>query len=318
MIKKIRKFLGPVKRFIFDEWPYRHEVKRIQFYREQMRSTLDTLPSIPMSSGEMTEVHMLCGKRDLDMGIWASWSLFRFLDGKGNLYVHSDGSLNEADIETWREKIGRLNLIDRSVSEKAVSSLLSSRAPMLYQWSQNNLTGIQLIDTQLFGEAKTYLVLDTDVLFFRKPKILLDCLHDHAAQFAWCRDLCDAYSGSSELIHEVTGVHVPPRVNHGVFVNPRLEINDFMWLEKQIELIQADGRIDLNHYWSSQTYLALIIGMKGSSMILPDEYSIRSGRGSQTDIVRHYVGIPKTRYRYFVEGLPRIMNQLKNSEFDLG
>lgn len=313
MIKNIRKSLGKAKCTILDEWPYRREVRRMGLYREQMRSKLYSLPSIPQRSGEKIEIHMLCGKRDLDMGIWASWSLFRFLEGKGQLFIHSDGSLCEADLELWREKIAGLSLIGRRQSKEAVAELLSSRAPILYEWAQNNLPGIQLIDTHLFGEEEVFLILDSDVLCFKKPQVLLDRLQDSTPPFAWCRDLCDAYSCSSDLINEVTGVRVPPRVNHGVFVNPRLGFEDFMWLERKLEMIKSDGRIDLNHFWSSQTYVALIAGMKGNSCALPDEYSVRSRRGCKADVLRHYVGVPRIRYRYFKEGLPRIIADLTES-----
>ena len=71
----LRKKLGAIKCVVLDQWPYRGKVKSIPKVREQYRPLLELLPPLPPFRENRYELHMLCGHRDTDMGIWASWSI---------------------------------------------------------------------------------------------------------------------------------------------------------------------------------------------------------------------------------------------------
>ena len=297
---------------ILDQWPYRRRIKSIPNLREQYRPLLAELPPLPQFQESRFELHMLCGHRDADMGIWASWSLMRFLDGRARLYVHSDGTLTKEDESFWGQIIGEggLVVVHRKESDSKVEDALASTAAYLYPWRCSNWASAQLVDVHFFGDAQQLLILDSDVLTFSRPQEVVDSLSAPNPTFAWCRDLRDAYSASPEVLHDITGIQVPRRLCAGFLVTPRLSVEDFLMLDNEMKTLDEDPRILLGHFWSCQTYYALIASKCPQSQEFPKGYSITDGKTTQQQVLRHYVGIPKVRFRYFSEGLVRITEQL--------
>ena len=177
----LRKKLGAIKCVVLDQWPYRGRVKSIPKVREQYRPLLDQLPPLPPFRENRFELHMLCGHRDTDMGIWASWSIMRFLDGQSRLYVHSDGTLTDEDASRWRKIIGEVVVIDRKESDATVERALSTNTTHLYPWRCSNWASAQLVDIHFFGEAPSMLILDSDVLTFSKPQEVINALDANTA-----------------------------------------------------------------------------------------------------------------------------------------
>lgn len=312
MLQPLRRLLGRAKCVIVDELPYRHEVRRIPQFREQARKSIHLLVPINILPGNPIEVQMFCGKRDLDMGIWASWSLFRFLDGRGRLYVHSDGSLDEDDLKTWRRVIEGLVVIEKMQINEQARRLLAEKCPLLNQWRTDHWASVQLIDMHLAGNADSILVMDSDVLCFSRPDAVLETID--RGEFGWCGGVSDAYSTSVSMLHEITDVKVARKLCAGFLVSPRLEIEDFIIVERILEKIRSDGRIDWNHYWSCQTYIAILAGLRGGGTIFPPGYSNCMRRTKSRQVLRHYFGVPCVRFRYFKEGIPRICKQIADAK----
>jgi len=306
VLKQLRKRAGKIKSIVLDRWPYAAAMAKVPRRRQELRGLVDRLPAIVPVDEVRYELHMLCGHRDIDMGILASWSLMRFLDGRGKLIVHSDGSLDAEDVHRWRAVVGRLELVSREESDRAVAEALSDTRE-LHAWRTSNWASAQLVDAHLFGEAPTLLILDSDVLVFEKPDAVLAALDERPPRFAWCEDLRNAYSGEIGTIHEITGVTIPPKLCAGFLVSPRMTRADFQRLDEHMVAIRRDGRLEVGHFWSCQTYYALLAAAFPGSAVLPKEYRNTTGRTSPTQILRHYVGIPSVRFRYFTEGTRRLM-----------
>ena len=136
-MSQLKKTLGKWKCKLFDEWPYLRRVKQMPEVRRRLVAKLDGIPTIYSPNPIKYEIHMLCGHRDYDMGIWASWSLMRFMDGAGKLYVHSDGSLTEEDIKMWKKVIDSLVVIPRDEADAKVASEYREDTKHLYDWRCN-------------------------------------------------------------------------------------------------------------------------------------------------------------------------------------
>ena len=302
----LRKRLGRIKCIVVDQWPYRGRVKAMPIQREKLRPLVECLPPLQSADEVRYEIHMLCCKRDLDMGIWASWSMMRFL---AELFVHSDGTLADADTNDWRRIVGRVTLIHREQADNASRELLLPNAPTVHRWREIHWASPQLIDVHCFGKAPQILVMDSDVLTFMPPDEVIEALQSNNSRFGWSSDLLDAYSASPGLLREITGVTVPAGLCAGFLVTPRLNIEDYIRLEAVLQQIEADPRVELNHFWSCQTYYALLAGKVDGSVPFSRNYSNTAGRTSPDQVLRHYVGIPRVRYRYFREGVPRLLSQ---------
>lgn len=312
-IRSLRTKLGAIKCVVLDQWPYFRKIRSIPEVRERYRPLIHGLPPLPPFRDNRYELHMLCGHRDTDMGIWASWSIMRFLDGQARLYVHSDGTLTDDDVNLWKIIIGEVVVIDRRTSDETVERALAKRAACLHRWRCSNWASAQLVDVHFFGDAPGMLIIDSDVLTFSRPQEVIDALTASPRRFAWCKDLRDAYSTTSDVLHDLTGVNVPPKLCAGFLVCPRLGIDDFVWLDEQMREIDNDPRVDVGHFWSCQTYYALVASRFPGSECFSETYSNTDGATRQQQVLRHYVGIPKVRFRYFTEGLARIAGEAEKS-----
>ncbi len=310
ILQKTHQKLGRIKCVVLDQWPYRSAMKAIPRIRGGFLPLLRKLPALTtVGNAARYEIHMLCGHRDADMGIWASWSILRFLDGMGRLIVHSDGTLTPDDECLWREIVGDLMVVDRGESDLITRRELAAHTRHLHPWRCSNWASAQLVDVHYFGDAPTLLIMDSDVLTFSSPQEVIAALTAGDTGFHWCRDLRDAYSATPEVLREVTGASIPRRLCAGFLVTPRLTTADFVHLDEQMQLIAMDPRVSIDHFWSCQTYYALLASRHANLRVFPREYANTDGRTGPTQVLRHYVGIPKVRFRYFTEGLPRILKQ---------
>ncbi len=306
LLNQLRKNLGPLKCKLLDEWPYRGKVRSIPGMRARFKPLLAKLAPLPPFKENIYEIHMLCGTRDADMGIWASWSIMRFLNGCSRLYVHSDGTLTSEDEAAWRKIIGEVIVIRREQSDAKAGEMLGAETKHLYHWRNTNWASIQLVDAHLFGDAPNLLIMDSDVLTFSKPDEVIKALTSRSPKVVWCRDLLNAYSASPEILREVTGVTVVERLCAGFLVTPRFKIADFLEIDRHMSAIDKDPRTEVNHFWSCQTYYALIAAGYPDSGELPEQYSNIASKTPASQVLRHFVGVPRVRFRYFTEGLPKL------------
>ncbi len=124
-----------------------------------------------------------------------------FLHHSGKAFsvvLHDDGSLTSKDIASLRRHLVGVNIIKKVTADNAI-------ARMIYQYSyvhgyrygtfvksevgrKISIFALKLIDFSLFSNAAKILVLDTDVLFFKRPDEIVqwieatankDCLYSY-------------------------------------------------------------------------------------------------------------------------------------------
>ncbi len=283
----------------------------MQKRRAELKEKIQQLPAVPPTKVNEIEVHMLCGNRDVDMGIWASWSLMRYIGEKATLVVHSDGSLTDVDVEMWRKVIPQIEVISRKSADERVMEILSSRAPNVIEWRSRYTTSPQLIDAHLFGSSRSIIVMDSDVIVFQKPDELMELALSEEMYFSWCADGRNSYSADPNILQEITGIKLPDRFNCGFLLTPRLSIDDYVGLNRVLGLLAKDGRVDIYRFWACQTYYALIAVGRGGLKVLPPTYTTCFGRAPRNCVARHYVGVPSVRYRMFKEGVPALLRQFR-------
>lgn len=303
---RLRRTIGMLKYKVLDCWPYKFKQMRAAKLRERFRPRAFELPQIPAPDSVKVEIHMLCGKKQLDMGVWASWSILRFMSN-AILYVHSDGTLQDEDYQRWRQVIPNALFISKNEADIVVKSRIASSYPRIYNWRCNNWCGGQVIDIHLFGQSDRLISMDSDVLCFKEPIELLKAVSNNCAVFRWNKDLRTAYSQEIEVLNAVTGIVLPESLNAGFLLAPRFDDSFWEHLEKALAVLENDSRVYPQHFWSAQTYYAICAARCPQAQALPDSYAVTLGRTSDDTVVRHYVGIPLIRHRYFTEGIPRLL-----------
>jgi hypothetical protein len=308
---RARRILGDLKWRLVDRWPYAILKPFANRRRERYRRQLDRLPPIRSSDAPVDlEVHMFCGKEHIDMGIWASWSVMRFFENPV-LYVHSDGTLGDAEFEQWRGIVPGAVLVSSSEADEKFAAELAGDFPTLSRWRDGYWSARQVIDFHLFGDAHSFLGLDSDVLCFRRPREVEEHLREHRPGFRWNRDLHDFYSADRALLESVAGLAIPAAFNCGFLLSPRLTRDDFAFLDETLEALDS-ASIDVFHWAMGQTLYAICAARDADSAPLPSTYDVRFGRGPSELVARHYVGLWNVRPKYFLEGVPRLVSELEN------
>ena len=307
----LRKELGRLKYLLLEDLPYRGISKRVPDMRKALWDKVPRLPALPVMNNNDVELHMLCGTRDTAMGIFASWSLLRFLDRRGMLYVHSDGSLTEDDIERWSAVTPGLVVVTKEDADRRVAKALKGTTIHLYRWRCGDGMSAQVVDAHFFGDAPKIVSFDSDVLAFHSPDAFISSVLSSAMEFMWCQDILDAYSAPRQVFHDVFGIEMPNRFNGGFMVTPRFSMDTFQEVDEIMETMKLDGRIDIDHYWSAQTYYAILAARRGLKNKMPTTYDTHKGKTRQNAVVRHYVGNPQIRFRYLTEGIPRLLRQIE-------
>ncbi len=77
-----------------------------------------------------------------------------------------------------------------------------------------------------------------------------------------------------------------------------------------VHLLEKDGCVNINHFWSAQTYYAIVAASIDGSKALPDSYKVNLCDVNESTIARHYVGIPRVRPQFFLEGIVKPMKDL--------
>jgi hypothetical protein len=307
----IRKQLGYLKFKLVDQLPYQFLRMKGERFREDLKGKTSELPAIAPAGGPAVDVQMLCGKKHLDMGIWASWSLMRFIPS-ARLVVFSDGTLSEADLGEWRRVIPNLTLISSEANLQRSDEVLKGRYPLLHEWREKNLYNAKFLGFHFHGGSDRIILLDSDVLCFQRPDELIAGLGAPVPVLRWHNDVTSCYLGTIPELEAASGHPVPACVNSGFMLAKRWTEDDLKYLNEMFEKLNA-ASLPLFHFWSEQTYYALTSPRHADAKPFSNKYSIYYGRTNPERVIRHYVGVVKVRPRFYVEGIPILLDQIRSA-----
>lgn len=306
----LRKQLGYLKCKLIDELPYQFLRKKGDKVREELKGKISLLPPIqPTGDGPEVSIQMLCGKKHLDMGIWASWSLMRFIPS-ARLMVFSDGTLTEADLGDWRRVIPNLQLISSEANLQKSDEVLKDRYPFLHEWRVRNLYSAKFLGFHFQGDSDRIILLDSDVLCFQRPDELIAALNVPEPVLRWHDDVTSCYLASIPELEAASGNRVPAKVNSGFMLAKRWNEEDLRFLNGIFEKLDV-ASLPIFHFWSEQTYYALASPRHADAKPFSNKYSIYYGKTNPELVIRHYVGVVKVRPRFYTEGVPLLLEQIR-------
>ncbi|MCX5680671.1 MAG: hypothetical protein NTZ95_08580 [Candidatus Omnitrophica bacterium] len=119
-----------------------------------------------------TEVHTLTCHSHLPMYITSIKSLLRFCDEIA-VVTHDDGSLSSTDIKLLEKHIKGVKVIGRRDADVMAAEHLK-QFPNCSKYRDAVLISLQLFDFMLYSKTGKIIALDSDTLFLRKPKRLIE------------------------------------------------------------------------------------------------------------------------------------------------
>jgi hypothetical protein len=283
-----------------------HEGWRTAFKRYALWSKILTtrpFPVEPIGSGAPVEVHLLCHEFDYLSAIWALKSFYHFADAKFPLMIHTQGYMPSRAIARLQHHFPGAHLITQIEADAIVEERLDRLGlHRLIARRRASPIMLKLTDFMLLGDASRVLFLDSDVLFFATPALLMIAAESGRPPTLFMRDCSSGYLLSAERALEIMGFDLRPCINSGLAVVERQSI-DLSRCDEYLrheELMLKSGLIE-------QTLYALAASEHGAVAYLPTSYlvSLRPGIGFEGIIARHYAG--PSRHLLMSEGMPRLI-----------
>lgn len=281
---------------------YRYRAKfghgfRVAWQRDVVRWRVLNTPPIHGLTDDTCEIHVLTCERDwLDL-IWCLKSLLSVCEVRFRLCIHDDGSVPNAGLSTLRDHFPDARIISRSEADRTVERMLRDH-PRCSELRRSNNLALKVFDFFAYLNSDRLFLLDSDILFFRRPSVLIERIKDHTyRRNSLNKDWAMGYSVDPEFV--CTRLHFPfqSHINSGLGLIHKIsyQLDDFeTWL-------QLPGILSHSHR-VEQTLVAMASSKFGHEF-LPKEYDVLLERTKPDEIVKHYTG--PIRHLMYSEGLNR-------------
>lgn len=292
----LRIYHGPVGRFrtcLQEGGPI--EQFRTERGRRAMEAAARVLPPLPEPPGAVPlALHLLTGRRYWFQSAFCLWTFARHAGRPLAPVIHDDGTLESAHRDALVRLFPRIRFDGRrAIIARLDEYLPHARFPVLRTRADNFPLLHKLLDPHV-GSRGWKLLIDSDLLFFHRPALLVDWL-DRPGRPLRATDVVNAYGYPLELLAELAGRPVDERVNTGL-LGLRSDAIDWERLEFWCrELQQRAG----THYYQEQAIVALLLAGQDCTVAPLNEY-VTLPRPPEADdcraVMHHYVSTSKRWY----------------------
>ena len=272
--------------------------------RREMEAAAGSLPPLPDFAGTTPiTLHLMTGRRFWYQTAFCLHSFARSAATTVHAVIYDDGSIDSTTAELLTRLGPGVSIRFRSELRAQLDRLLPvARFPVLRERWENYPNIRKLIDVHL-GSTGWKLVIDSDLLFFRRPDFLLAWL---AApnQPLHAVDCEESYGYSRPLLARLAGAPIPPLVNVGL-CGLRSDALDWNELEAWTAELQAKEKTS---YYLEQALVAIIAARQPCAVAPATDYitlPIQTEVLNPRAVMHHYVAHAKRWYfrlgwRHFV------------------
>ena len=283
---------------------------RLQFARRRYLPCITQATPIPAGAGEI-EVHMLLHHKRVYEGLWSLYS-FASLTGRScRIVIHDDGSLTPADLELLDRVFPGLRVIKRACADEALITFFrQQKLERCEQFRRNLIFALKLFDPIFFAENDWFVLMDSDVLFYRKPVELLQGLNKASAQSLDCLYSCDngyRYCLEERELTQLLGKTCIERFNPGI-VRVRCGIVNFEHFERWLSHPGFWTKTGAGNYYAELTLWAMALTLANAHP-LPDNYGICAPEPDQFTY-GHYCGGGFWASLFYTRGIPYLKRLL--------
>lgn len=270
------------------------EVWRTARGRAAMEAAARTLPALPPATGAPVELHLLTGRRFWYQTAFCLWTFARHARRPLAPVIYDDGSL----AGEFRAPLLRLFPAARFVERadaiaRLDAHLPAARFPVLRERWLNYPNLRKLLDPHV-GRSGWKLVIDSDLLFFRRPDFLL-AWADAPDRPLHAVDCETSYGYSRGLMDALAGAPVADRVNVGLTGLDGAAL-DWEQLERWTATLHArEG----TSYYLEQALIAMLVAGRACAIAPAADY-VTCPRPPEADrcaaVMHHYVADSKPWY----------------------
>jgi hypothetical protein len=243
----------------------------------------------------LPELHFLTGRKFWYQTAFCLHSLQKQSGRVFRAVFHDDGSFDAETTDRLRTLFPAAEIRRRRESDARIDALLpSSRFPFLHAERHQRHPNFLKITHVHAGASGWRLVLDSDMLFFRRPDFLLSWLAAPDRPLHML-DVADAYGYSRSLMETIAGASIPGCVNVGLW---GFDSGSIDWERMEFwcqRLIEAEG----SSYYIEQALCAMMVANRPCAVapredyfLLPDNVECIAPRAA----MHHYVAGSKRGY----------------------
>jgi hypothetical protein len=276
----------------------------ITLLRERSRHLPRILCATPISAadGEI-EIHMLLHHQRILEGIWALYSLAYFAGRSCQILVHSDGSLTPDDAERLERVLPGTQILQRRDSDLRVGMHLEQLGyAHSARFRKSLIFALKLFDPFFYGTRSTFVLLDSDVLFFEHPSELLNDVNVYSP------DNGVRYCLAADVMQELLGRPCTPLFNPGVLRVSR-DVLDLERVEQYLHRPEFWGSGTRPHYYAELTLWAMQLTLAGARP-LSKRYAITPSLEDELPVSGHYCGGGYPATWFYSRALPHLAREL--------
>lgn len=284
---------GLLKLSIAEGGPF--EQRRTEKGRLEMVEAAKTLPTLHVAeSGAKLEIHFLTGKKYWYQTLFCAWSMQVNCPSRVTPVIYDDGSLTKENEDYISRAIPWARFVWISETEALLDATLpADRFPELRGRRLVYPHLRKLTDIHCSRRGWT-LVLDSDMLFFREPRLVLEWLAA-PGKVLHMLDAEPAYGYSDAVMTELAGAPIPELLNVG-FCGLKSDAIDWEKLEYWCAaMVEREG----THYFLEQALTAMLAAKEERLAAPADDYvvmpSLQEGK-APTAVLHHYVAHSKRSY----------------------
>jgi len=222
--------------------------------RVAMEQAAWTLPVPPARGGRPLELHVLSGRHFWYQTAFCLWTFARESQRDLAPVIIDDGSLEPGQAEVLRRLFPAAKLRSNAANTTLLDiHLPRARFPALRTRIDEYPLLRKLTDPHV-GQTGWKLLMDSDLLFFRRPTLLVNWL-DAPTQPLRATDIQNAYGYPLPLLGELAGRPVPELVNTGLI---GLRSEEIDWEQQEYWCRTLVGRQG-THYYQEQALVALLL-----------------------------------------------------------
>ena len=253
---------------------------------------------------EPIPVHVLTGSDDWLLACWMLASWFHTTQRNWRIIIHDDGNLPPEAKPAFVRMSPSVRGVSAAESDRSVLDALAAH-PLCREYRLKHPLARKIFDIPSLTPAERFIILDSDVLFFRKPEAILGWCKDGAGECWFNEDVNESLPIPREEVREKLEIDVWRKVNSGLCLMDRKAIN----LDLCERALRETGLL-AGHIWLvEQSLFAICASAHGRGGLLAPEYEVSLRKSARPDAVaRHYVGA--VRQRFYGDGIKRMKREL--------
>lgn len=270
------------------------EQRRTERGRQAMETAAHSLPPLPAGTGKALELHLLTGRRFWYQTAFCLWTLARHTGRPLAPVIYDDGTLAAGQ----RDPLARLFPTVRFVAQEETIARLDRHLPaakfphLRERWL--NYPNLRKLTDPHVGATGWKLVLDSDLLFFRRPDFLISWL-DRPDRPLHAVDCQSSYGYSRPLLDELAGTPLAELVNVGLTGLDGTEL-DWEQLESWCATLITRER---TNYYLEQALVAILVAGRDCAIAPAADYvtlPVEPEAAACRAVMHHYVANSKRWY----------------------